>query len=142
MTNYISSCVSLASLVCTGTGILVDPSPALAQCGPSGCSSSAPQVGMPAITPPTSAQAVSLQARVAALEAQMTRMISPGSPGGTPAFLGNTAAKSASKAYLASMNARTWINGEGLWQMSPSGATCQLSSAVSTLNSSPCSSSF
>jgi len=142
MTNYINSCVSFASLVCAGSALLLSPSTALAQCGPSGCSSPAPQVGLPAITRPTSAQSVTLQARVAALEARMTQMISASSPSVTPSLRGNSATKSASKAFLASMNARTWINGEGLWQMSPSGATCQLSSGVSTLNSSPCSGSF
>ena len=142
MTNSINSCVSFASLVCAASAFLVSPSSALAQCGPSGCSSPSPRVGLPAFTRPTSAQSVTLQARVAALEARMTQMISASSPSVTPSIGGKSAAKSASKAYLASMNARTWINGEGLWQMSPNGATCQLSSGVSTLNSSPCSGSF
>jgi len=142
MTNYITTSVSLASLVCAGSGLLIGSSAALAQCGASGCSSPSPRVGLPAITRPTAAQTVTLQARVAALEARMTRMISANSPSVPPAFRGNAAAKSASKEYLAAMNARTWINGEGLWQMSPSGVTCQLSSSEATLNSSPCSSSF
>ena len=142
MANYITSRLSLASLLCSGAGLLFGPSAALAQCGSTGCSSPSPQVGLAAITRPTAAQAVTLQARVAALEARMTRMISANSPSGTPVPGGNSSAKSASKAYLASMNARTWINGEGLWHMSPSGVTCQLSSGGSTLNSSPCSGSF
>ena len=134
--------VNVALLICACSGPIYSSSPVMAQCGPSGCSSPAPQVGLPAFTRPTSAQSVTLQARVAALEAQMTRMISASAPSGTPSFGGDSATKSASQAFLASMNTRTWINGEGLWQMSPNGATCRLSSSLSSLNSSPCSSSF
>ena len=142
MTICINPCLRLASLISIGSGLLVCPTIASAQCSPSGCSSPAPQVGLPAITSPASAQSVTLQARVAVLESRMAQMIAASSSSVMPSFQGNAAAKSAAKAYLASMNARTWINGEGLWQMSPRGVTCQLSSSVSNLNSSPCSSSF
>ena len=134
--------VSIATLICAGSGLIFSPPAALAQCGPSGCSTPAPQVGLPAFNRPTAAQSVTLQAQVAALDARMTRMISASSPSVTPSLQGVSSAKSASKAFLEAMNARTWINGEGLWQMSPNGATCRLSSSLSSLNNSPCSSSF
>ena len=131
-----------ASLICAASAFLANPSPVSAQCGPTGCTTAAPQVGLPAITRPTAAQSVAMASRIAALEARMNQMTAVSSPSGSPSFRDDSSTKSASKAFLAAMNTRTWINGEGLWQMSPSGATCQLSSGVSTLNSSPCSSSF
>ena len=131
-----------ASLICAASALFANPSPVSAQCGPTGCTTAAPQVGLPAITRPTAAQSVVMASRIAALEARMNQMTAVSSPSGSPTFRDDTSTKSASKAFLAAMNTRTWINGEGLWQMSPSGATCQLSSGVSTLNSSPCSSSF
>ena len=131
-----------ASLICAASALFANPSPVSAQCGPTGCTTAAPQVGLPAITRPTAAQSVAMASRIAALEARMNQMTAVSSPSGSPTFRDDASTKSASKAFLAAMNTRTWINGEGLWQMSPSGATCQLSSGVSTLNSSPCSSSF
>ncbi len=142
MAIFSSRLCSGASFICAASAFLANPSPVSAQCGPTGCTTAAPQVGLPAITRPTAAQSVAMASRIAALEARMNQMTAVSSPSGSPSFRDDSSTKSASKAFLAAMNTRTWINGEGLWQMSPSGATCQLSSVVSTLNSSPCSSSF
>lgn len=130
------------TLLFCAAALCVSSSPVSAQCGLGGCSTPSPQVGLPPVTRPSAAKSALVESRIAALEARMNRMTAVSAPTGTPGSSGKSSTKSASKAFLAAINARTWTNGEGLWQMSPSGATCQLSSGVSTLNSSPCSGSF
>ena len=130
-------CHCLGALVAS----LAATSPALAQCGASACSVSSPvSFSPPPYAPPSSAQELILESRRSATAGWQTDFNIPKVP-----FPVQSAEHRSADALSMQVvpPARTWTNGDGLWQISPTGSTCQVSvTKTSAPNASPCGDAF
>lgn len=114
---------------------------ALAQCGAAGCPAPrSASFSPPPYTPPTSAQDVIQEVRRSAAATWQPDMNIPQTP--VPLQLAEQRSTGSGSMQVSSPP-RTWTNGDGLWQISPSGMTCQVSAVRATApNASPCADAF